>query len=55
MNVQREIISVIQMQTVPTFMGHSTVLANMDIEEMVLIAKVWVKYSSYFISLSNAA
>ena len=44
MNVYQESTIVMRTRTVPTFKDHLTVLVNMDIKEMVLIAKVCVKY-----------
>ncbi len=44
MNVYQGTTIVILTRTVPTLKDHLTVLVNMDIKEMVLIAKVCVKY-----------
>ena len=44
MNVCLESTIVIRTRTVPMSKDRSTVLVNMDIKEMVLIAKVCVKY-----------
>ena len=46
MNVKSTIV--IRTRTVPTFKDHLTVLANMDIKEMVFIVKVLETYSIIF-------
>ncbi len=48
MNVYQESTLVTQMPTVPTFKDHLTVLANMDIKEMVFTVKVLETYSILF-------
>ena len=50
MNAHQKQTIVIQMPTALTLLEHSNVLANMDIVEMVLIAKVKLKLFSFKIT-----